>query len=96
MAKRLAKEEGIFCGISPGAAMRVAARPEVKGKLIVVMLCSFGDRYLSSVRFTSIREACQKMGIDERILLSDQSGKEFLVPSLTCGWCGHSSSTSFV
>ncbi len=52
MARRLAREEGIFCGISAGgnvaAALRVAARPEMKGKLIVTIICDTGERYLST------------------------------------------------
>jgi cysteine synthase A len=55
---RLAKEEGIFAGISSGAnvcaAARVAARPENKGKSIVTFACSFGERYLSTPLFEGL------------------------------------------
>ena len=57
IARRLAKEEGILCGISCGAAMhaalRVAARPESEGKTIVVVLPDSGERYLSTGIFAS-------------------------------------------
>ena len=52
MARRLAKEEGLFGGISTGAnvvaALQIASRPEFKGKTIVTVGCSFGERYLST------------------------------------------------
>ncbi len=52
MARRLAREEGIFAGISSGsntwAAVQVARRPENEGKLIVSIVCDFGERYLSN------------------------------------------------
>lgn len=57
VARRLAKEEGILCGISCGAAMhaalRVAARPESEGKTIVVVLPDSGERYLSTGLYES-------------------------------------------
>ena len=57
MARRIAKEEGIICGISCGAAMaaalKVAARPEAKGKTIVVVLPDSGERYLSTTLFSA-------------------------------------------
>jgi cysteine synthase A len=52
MARRLAKEEGILAGISTGAnvvaALEVARRPENKGRMIVTIACSTGERYLST------------------------------------------------
>jgi len=53
--RRLAKEEGIFGGISSGAnvcaAAKLAARPEYHGKRIVTIACSLGERYLSTPLF---------------------------------------------
>jgi cysteine synthase len=54
-ARRMAREEGILCGISSGAnvwaALQVAAREENRGKLIVTVICDTGERYLSTWLF---------------------------------------------
>jgi cysteine synthase len=58
MARRLAREEAIFAGISSGsitwAALQVAGRPENEGKLVVSVICDFGERYLSNPVYTDL------------------------------------------
>src|SRR5580704_15484222 len=64
-ARRLAREEGILCGISCGAAMaaalRLAREPAQKGKTIVVVLPDAGERYLSGALFEGLFEEVEKM-----------------------------------
>lgn len=57
-ARRLAREEGILAGISSGANMwaaaQVAARPEMKDKIIVAVMCSTGERYISTAMYEGL------------------------------------------
>ncbi|KAJ1618948.1 tryptophan synthase beta subunit-like PLP-dependent enzyme [Pavlovales sp. CCMP2436] len=69
MARRLAKEEGLMVGISSGAAVLAAIeqlqRPENFGKTVVVIIPSFGERYLSTALFEDLSQECKDQAPEE-------------------------------
>jgi cysteine synthase len=69
MARRLPLEEGILVGISAGAAvhaaLKLAERSEMAGKRIVVIIPSYGERYISSALFEPYRDAAQNMAVTQ-------------------------------
>ena len=86
MATRLAKEEGLLTGISAGAAVKAAIqmgeRPENEGKLIVVIIPSFGERYLSTPLFSDIKGEAEALKVNNRVKITDMAGREIFVPPL--------------
>jgi len=69
MARRMAKEEGVLVGISSGAAVHAAIevgkRPDMKGKRIVCIIPSFGERYLSTALFQELLEESKNQAAED-------------------------------
>eukprot|EP01059_Diplonema_ambulator_P008985 TRINITY_DN1875_c0_g2_i1.p1 TRINITY_DN1875_c0_g2~~TRINITY_DN1875_c0_g2_i1.p1 ORF type:complete len:329 (+),score=145.79 TRINITY_DN1875_c0_g2_i1:48-1034(+) len=66
-AAKMPLEEGLFVGISSGAivnaAIRLGSKPENEGKVIVAMVPSFGERYLSTVLFGELKKQCENLPV---------------------------------
>ena len=64
------------------AAVNLGRLPENEGKLIVVVVPSFGERYLSTVLFQDLKEECEALKVNNRIKITDMAGRETFVPPL--------------
>ncbi|KPI85686.1 cysteine synthase [Leptomonas seymouri] len=74
-ALKLSRSDGVFCGFSGGAnvyaALKIAERPEMEGKTIVTIIPSFGERYLSTVLYKSVRDEVSSLPVVDASELQD-------------------------
>lgn len=81
MARQLPVMSGVFCGISGGAAvsaaMMLGRRAEAKGKTIVVLIPSYGERYLSTALFESVKKECDELALPQNLIPLDFATKGF-------------------